>query len=833
MPVAPRRSLALLLACVLASSAALAQSAQPEQPTQPAQTQPPAQPEGPEQGPERKALGGEPVEITADALDYDASRDLYLASGNVVLKHGPKTLRADWMAFNRRSGVGLAKGHVELRQAEEVIRAESVNFDVNTLEGVVQAGEIDSPAGQFHAAGDEIQKTGERSYVFRGAVFTTCRCPEGGRDPWRLKAREANVNIGGYGTVRDATVEVLDVPVLWLPWLIVPLRTERQSGFLFPEISVASRRGFEVGTPFFWAARDNVNVTLTPKYSVRRGFKQDVQTEYVLGKESSGDVFASFAHDQEIEPNSLAEPYSRERWATFGKQDLWLPGDARFRSDFRFVSDNDYTIDFDELRSHRADRWLESWASVTRAFGASGRFGAVGLARYANDMQNPDDIDRDTSALQRLPTLGGAMLPDTIPGIPWLTPAFDVSYTYFRSLDRSLDRSTRPAGNHAGFLDTGPDGVFDPKERFFNPVSTPNNPANLDPDKDNFVPTGGSPGGGGEGDGRFEEGEPLTNRGSRWLMNPRLAAPFTLGGVVEVYPEAGWQQMLYATKEEQFAERGALTGRLDLRTRLRRQYGSLMHTLEPTVGFAYVNPTGQNHNPLFEPDTAVPQERIRTLDLDALTRDPADRLEHEDRVTFGALQRFETQTDDQEGLHGELTVLGSYEIEKEHMGLLVGEGNLTPPRFGTGRFLVGYEPESQELSEALVDWTWRAEAGHRISLGYRYLREIPRVFEDFRTGERFDHFSNFEHIQQITANLRFQATPRWLLGYRTSYSFERNELLQNGGLIEYTSQCGCWAAGVDLAMDRASGVRVRVLYRLVGVGKQMASSPLLDSLEGL
>lgn len=793
MQAALRRSLALLFVCVWASAVA-------------AQSDDAGEPRG---------FGEEPVELTADALDYDAEQELYVARGDVELRQGERTLRADWLAFNRRTGIGVANGNVELREGDEVLRADFVQFDVDDVEGLVRNGEIDSPAGQFRAAGEEIRKTGKRSYSFRRGVFTTCRCPKGEREPWQIRAREAELDVGGYGTVRDARFDVLGVPVLWLPWMIVPLRTERQTGFLLPEVSVGSRRGFEVGTPFFWAVRDNLNATLTPYYSIRRGFKGDALLEYVLGQESSGDLFGSFAYDQEVRPGSQNEPFDRERWSALGRQDLMLPAELRFRSDFRFVSDNDYPVDFQELRNHRADRWLQSWASLARSIGGSGRLLAGGSARYANDMQSPDDVDRDTTVLNRLPELSLAALPGGLEPIPWLQPSFDASYVWYHATDR-------PDQQDDGFLDTGLDGVFDPREG----DQGPGPPAPGDAHLDNS-PLGG------EGDGVFQEGEPLTNDGQRFRLNPRLAAPFTLAGALELYPEVGWSETLYATREQAFAHRGLFTGRVDLRTRLRRSFGDLTHAIEPMLGYAYVSPESQSSNPLLEPGTAVPQERIRNLDLDALTRDSADRIPRANRVTWGALQRLRLLGEGEKAVAAELTLLGSYELDDEDFGWIVADGSLEPARFGATRFHVGYDPDKTQLAEGFFEWRWRHEAGHQVGLGYRYLRDIPKVFEDWRRGERFDNFDAFEHIEQTFVELRVQATQRWLLGYRTAFSFEREVFLQNAGLVEYLSRCGCWAAGLELSSDRASGVDVRVIYRLVGLGDKLAASPLLDALEGL
>src|SRR5262245_41509965 len=160
MPAALRRMLVQLtaLAGIALASVASAQEPAPK----------------PEKA-EKHTLGETPVELTADALDYDADRELYVASGNVELVQGERNLRADWVAFNRASGVGLAKGNVVLRENGEVLRADYVEFDVNSRGGMVRKGSIDSPAGQFRASGEEIVKTGENTYTFKGGVFTTCR----------------------------------------------------------------------------------------------------------------------------------------------------------------------------------------------------------------------------------------------------------------------------------------------------------------------------------------------------------------------------------------------------------------------------------------------------------------------------------------------------------------------------------------------------------------------------------------------------------------------------------------------------------------------------------
>ncbi|HEY5656301.1 MAG TPA: LPS assembly protein LptD [Myxococcota bacterium] len=758
-----------------------------------------------------EALREEPFELTADELEFDRPRSLYIARGNVVIRQEGRILRADWIAFNETTGTGIASGGVELVDGPDVLRADFAEFNIHNLEGLIRDGVFESDRSQFRASGEEIVKAEERRYAFKNGEFTSCRCPrEDAREPWKIRASEIDVEVEGYGTVRNTTVDVLGVPVLWLPWMIYPIKTERQTGLLFPEMSLGSRNGFEIGLPFFWAVRDEVNATVTPRWLSDRGFKGDAELEFVYGAESHGRMFGGYVNDQKIDPDSFEEPYGRHRWSALGAQDLYGPGALRFQADFLFTSDNEYPLDFDELRGRRADRFLESRAFVGRSFGA-GRYGLLAAAFHADDMQNPDDQDRDRAVLQRLPEVQAAVLPGAFAGIGWLQPSLDVDYTYFRPRGSAVDEYGSGL-RQPGFLDIGVDSLPDAQERGLLP-------GDPDPHRDN-VALGGT-----EGDGVFQEGEPLTDEGQRLWLHPRLAAPFQLGGV-EVYPEVGWHQTLYETRERDFEQRGFLTGRVDLRAPLRRRFaGGGSHILEPRIGYALAWADSQADNPLFVPATALPQDRIRTLDLDAVTRDTADRVQRANRVSFGLANRFYGRP--LEGgparLLADFTLLGLYEFEAGEFGNAVLDGRAYPLRQARARFNLSFDPEDARADEALAQIAWRHPDGHGLGIGYRYVRRVPDVFENFLYGDRFDNFNELERINQANAALQLVLLSRWTLAYRIAYSFDQDLLIANRGRVEYLSRCRCWALGAELSADRARGVEVRVVYRLMGLGREVGS----------
>jgi len=748
------------------------------------------------------APGGRPVEIHADSVQLDSRRALYEARGAVEIRQGDRVLHADWVVFNERTGRAVASGRVVLEQPGERLTAQFLEFDVYQLEGVVFEAELDSPGGGFRIAGAEIARTGPNTYRVRDGVFTTCDCPEPGRDPWRITAGEAEIELGGYGTARNTTLDVLEVPVLWLPWMLYPFKTERQTGLLLPELHIGRRSGVDVGLPFFWAARPGLNVTLTPRWLSKRGPKGDAELEYVLGRRSTGRLAGSFLHDQKIEPDTPETPFGADRWSLEGKQDLHLPEAVRLKADFAFASDNDYPFDFPELEEFRRDRFLESRAVASRGFGPAGRFGADVRALFADDLQNPEDRDRDRFLLQRLPSVELAALSAPLPGAPFLVPALDVDYAHFwRRGDPRGARQVQGApvvGADPLFVDTGNDAVAG-----------------------NGIAVGGSDFF--EADGAFQEGEPLADRGNRLDLWPRLGVPLRLFDLFELRGEAGWRETLYATEEQSFARRGFFTGLAELRTSLRRDFGAAVHVLEPGLSWALLSDARQGGNPLFVPATAVPQERVRQLELHNVLADPADRVEHLHALTYGLGNRFYRPGGPAVGpvLLADFALSNQFDLGEQEFRALFLDGRVYPLSRTRLRFNLGFDPREVVISEGLADLTWSSRRGDSASLGYRYLRRVPAFFEDFDPrSDRFDDFRNLRRVSQVDVNGRLVLTERWSVTYAVGYSFEDSFLIRNRGSIEYFSRCRCWAAGVVASDDRARGFVIGPLITIVGLGKR-------------
>ena len=69
--------------------------------------------------------------------------------------------------------------------------------------------------------------------------------------------------------------------MLAAPYISFPLENRRKSGLLAPYYSQNSRRGLEVGIPYYWNIAPEVDATLTPVYMVKRGEQLKNQTRYL------------------------------------------------------------------------------------------------------------------------------------------------------------------------------------------------------------------------------------------------------------------------------------------------------------------------------------------------------------------------------------------------------------------------------------------------------------------------------------------------------------------------------------------------------------------------
>ena len=131
------------------------------------------------------------------------------------------------------------------------LQAKKGEIDLNSETGTFTDASIIRKEKDLHLEGRIIEKTGDLTYHIEDGWVITCKLKEGETPPWSFGAKDTQITDNGYAVLKHATFRIKDVPVLYTPWMMLPVKRTRQTGFLFPSISSSDRDGFGVNLPFF------------------------------------------------------------------------------------------------------------------------------------------------------------------------------------------------------------------------------------------------------------------------------------------------------------------------------------------------------------------------------------------------------------------------------------------------------------------------------------------------------------------------------------------------------------------------------------------------------
>ncbi|MEJ7137359.1 LPS-assembly protein LptD [Amphibiibacter pelophylacis] len=324
--------------------------------------------------------------LTLDAGQIDAQLDQGLsASGGVVALQGDLRLDAGHLRYDQPGHSLYVDGALRLLRGRTLMWADSLILDTRTQTGRLTA--VRYWLGEVGAGGQARQidiLPGQR-FVALDAVYTSCveaisqprplgmtpplnllapdLVPQGeaaqqawqklpqwqdwadraasaraDASDWTLSARRLTVDIpGNDGLAEDARLRFLGVTLLAAPAIRFPVTDARKTGWLPPTLVLDSASGFGVSVPWYWNIAPDLDATLTPTLSTRRGAALEGELRW-LGTRQRGETRLK------IWPHDIKYGQARGRvdvdWRGW-LGPLWSWSVAGTR-----VSDDDYWRDF-------------------------------------------------------------------------------------------------------------------------------------------------------------------------------------------------------------------------------------------------------------------------------------------------------------------------------------------------------------------------------------------------------------------------------------------------------------------------------------------------------
>ena len=208
------------------------------------------------------------VDFSADEVAYDTDAEVVTASGDVRMSRDGNYLAADRVIWERKTGQVYAQGNVVLLtpQGDKIV-GETVQLTDTLRDGTVNNLLVVLEGGARLAAARAVRTGGvttlESAIYSPCPVTTSTGCPK--RPSWAITAARV-IDDPAPGRVRfiGGHLERFGINLPLLPIFHRSRGTEGATGWLAPDFSISSKKGFEIAAPYHWQIAPNRDLTLTP-----------------------------------------------------------------------------------------------------------------------------------------------------------------------------------------------------------------------------------------------------------------------------------------------------------------------------------------------------------------------------------------------------------------------------------------------------------------------------------------------------------------------------------------------------------------------------------------
>lgn len=568
--------------------------------------------------------------FSADDFTRDTEKEIIELKGNVKIAYQGQEISCDRALLFLRSKNALFQGNVQIRTPQAEIYGTEVSLDYEGSTGLIRSGFVKS--GNIVFQGSLIQKLGEAEYYALDSDYTSCtNCPSS----WSFVGNQIRAELGGYAYLKNTLFKIGGVPVFWLPYLVVPLKSQRETGLLPPSFDHYDDKGLVVSQSFFWAISRSTDATFTFMNYERAGPKVLGEYRYMLSEESYGNFQTGLLRDKAFAQDPRYNLYRNgnnkftpiNRW--FVKYDHYfdLPNNYTNRALVNLASDLQYPKDFPKETLNHGDPSMESRASITK--NTNDQHFSIDSS-YNVNLLHADPLASNDDAVHRLPEFRFTQINKTIKGTG-LFYNVDLNYTNFSRAGKAFDTIAQTATGEKYVANQQNDPTCDNKGQ--NVCELIDNQA-YDPTKD------------------------ILRTGQRLDLQPSLSYPIKVGSVFDVVPKLSYRETQYlfnVEQDRQYARRYLRT-EVSGRTSFYKVYGNTAetkttlykHEVIPEITYTVTPWRDQKSHPFFgtSQTTEAPfssRDNISDADLAnnfGLQFDYNDRIYDRNLITFSILNKL-------------------------------------------------------------------------------------------------------------------------------------------------------------------------------------------------
>jgi LPS-assembly protein len=300
---------------------------------------------------------------SGSALDLEYKRDDYaVLTGKVRIHYQDVDLQADRAEIDLNTKIVTATGNVIVDQGPRRLTGETAEFDLDTKTGTLsEATAHVSP--DYYFSGAQIAKIDDDVYTVDNGVFTSCNqeVPD-----WSFRLGTARVEVEQYAHIRNASLRAKKLPVFYTPYILWPVKRDRASGFLIPNIGYSDRRGAELGLAYYQTLGRSYDTTVHVDLFSQEYLGLGNEFRYRPTEGTRGSLIGYAIRDP------LAETFEQDEWRwklEWNHVTNDLPLGMRGVVNYQDFSDFNFFRDFERDFDRNTLRFLDSRAFVTGNWG--------------------------------------------------------------------------------------------------------------------------------------------------------------------------------------------------------------------------------------------------------------------------------------------------------------------------------------------------------------------------------------------------------------------------------------------------------------------------------
>jgi lipopolysaccharide assembly outer membrane protein LptD (OstA) len=308
------------------------------------------------------ASNQELVTYRGERIEYRLAQRKIRIDGKAEMGYRDLQLEAGRVDFDSDRQTLIARDKPSLKERDEELAGRTMTYDLKAESGTVYHAVTQFNQAYYH--GEAIHRLPDEVLQVRDASYSTCD-----NDPphYHVQASRMKIMLKDKIIARPIVFYIKQIPVFALPFYIFPIKPDRHSGFLFPQLQFgfSGQSGrFVRNAGYYWAPNDYMDFTLSGDYYeqepawIGRG-----ETRYKYLDKVQGEVDLRYTDSQ-------AFLGSRE-YALDLFHNQTLDPRTNLTAEGHFTSSRDFTRDprTGEPLANRIDRFLTSSLSLNHRFG--------------------------------------------------------------------------------------------------------------------------------------------------------------------------------------------------------------------------------------------------------------------------------------------------------------------------------------------------------------------------------------------------------------------------------------------------------------------------------